>query len=331
MTDQGTDIVASFDITIDKTSHRVVVDDAGHARFSDGNHPVDEAALRALAGQGNHRGLTVLARFAELLPSAIADGRIDPADTAEHWRLFRDEDPASTLILDHPFDKSVRRALEKRSAPRAVLDQVLANGNGRQRASVAANPTLTPGEITLLVRDKTAVVRAAVAARPDLSQETAALLAQDSSVSVRTALANNARTPGDVLAVLVDSSDWAVAAGAAENPSTPADVLVRLASNNSDDALAVHVRTYAIRNPSLPVETLDRLSRHDDKWIRSETGSSPNASIDLLWRLAKDTDPDVRECLAWVPELPVDILRHLAGDNDPTVAQAAEDELADRT
>ncbi|PTA68594.1 hypothetical protein [Deinococcus arcticus] len=82
-------------------------------------------------------------------------------------------------------------------------------------------------------------------------------------------------------------------------------------------------RAAVARNPHLPGDSLDRLTRDEDWWVRAASAENPNATPEALERLAGDPEHvTVRECVAAHPHTPGPVLVVLAQDGEPTVRAA---------
>jgi len=103
----------------------------------------------------------------------------------------------------------------------------------------------------------------------------------------------------------------------AENPNTPIDTLIKL-TRDAD----TWVRRQAAKNPNVPVAVLVRLAE-DDNTVRYAVAQNPNVPIEALTKLGGDIKWFVRRTVAMHPNAPIDSLIKLAWDDDDTVREAA--------
>ncbi len=158
--------------------------------------------------------------------------------------------------------------------------------------------------------------RAAVAAGPSLTGTTALPLAIDPDPDVRAALAANPRCPTLLLALLAGDDEAKVVealAGRAEPaPSGPGvlahDLLDSLA------AFAGRGPLMAARNLGASAGQLDRWAASGEWRVRQACAEHRLASVPTLLRLAADADYDVRHAAAANPALGTDEIESMAGD-----------------
>lgn len=100
-------------------------------------------------------------------------------------------------------------------------------------------------------------------------------------------------TPQDVWEKLVDDEDWQVRLGVATSPYAPENVLQKL-SNDHTSMYGAFIRHYVARQCKDP-ETIEKLSKDTDFFVREGAAMNPNAPDEILRTLAEDTIPRTSE------------------------------------
>ena len=184
------------------------------------------------------------------------------------------------------------------------------------RSWLGTRSDLPPDLLIAMVGSESWRERAAVAAGPSLTGTTALPLAIDPDPDVRAALAANPRCPTLLLALLAGDDEAKVVealAGRVEPaPSGPGvlahDLLDRLAAFDGRGPLM------AARNLGASAGQLDRWAASGEWRVRQACAEHRLASVPTLLRLAADADYDVRHAAAANPALGTDEIESMAGD-----------------
>jgi 3-methyladenine DNA glycosylase AlkC len=84
------------------------------------------------------------------------------------------------------------------------------------------------------------------------------------------------------------------------------------------------------KNPSTPVQSLQKLAKNSDYYIRLGVAQNSAAPASLLRQLADDDEPSVRTSVANNKSTDISIVRELAVDKDGGVAMTAREALRKR-
>ncbi len=94
------------------------------------------------------------------------------------------------------------------------------------------------------------------------------------------------------------------------NPNLPKEMLIGFYESELANGW---VRAAIIRNPSCPIEILEKHSSHGDEYIKS-VALNPNCPRYIIEKLSKDSNIDVRKCVVQSEACPEDIMRSLFDD-----------------
>ncbi|MEV7520476.1 PE-PGRS family protein [Streptomyces sp. NPDC091371] len=254
---------------------------------------------------------------------------------------------------DEPLSREVfvreelgERAVEDCRLGPDLVEHLLATGNARMRAALAANPRLDPETVARLARDTDAGVRHMVALRADLTEEQRTTipvdidpdghsvtlpwvaelhedpeamrrLARSSHHLVRRSVASARRLPPDVVELLAWDRDRVVQLFLAEScEDAPAEMLLRVwtwwtGSLSSPGRPRTH--------PNFPREGLLRYADDPHGRMRRLALDDPLSTPELVARFARDRDPEVRYRAAEDPRLTLADAARLAEDPDDSV------------
>lgn len=87
---------------------------------------------------------------------------------------------------------------------------------------------------------------------------------------------------------------------------------------------------WVIRNKTVPLSVLKRLSNHPDTEVRRTVASKRKLNPELFDKLANDADEDVRIRIAYNKKAPRYILEKLSNDPSVRVAEVAKNRLDDQ-
>lgn len=170
-------------------------------------------------------------------------------------------------------------------------------------------------------KTEAASLKQQVAKVPGVSNDIAQLLADDPEWRVRHMLAQNKGIPVDVIEKLSRDENAEVRQRIAKNEATPPETLTRLAN---DKEVVYHV----VMNPRVPPETLasladvsflDRMLNRTDRDLLKAVGKNPSTPVQALQKLAKNSDYYIRLGVAQNNAAPASLLRQLANDDDSSV------------
>ena len=170
-------------------------------------------------------------------------------------------------------------------------------------------------------KTEAASLKQQVAKVPGISNEIAQLLADDPEWQVRHMLAQNKGAPADVIEKLSRDENVEVRQRIAKNEATPPEILTRLTKDKE-------VVQYVVMNPRAPPETLasladvsflDRVLNRTDRDLLKAVGKNPSTPVQALQKLAKNSDYYIRLGVAQNNAAPASLLRQLANDDDSSV------------
>jgi hypothetical protein len=200
------------------------------------------------------------------------------------------------------------------------------------KQQVAKAPGISSEIAQLLADDPEWLVRHMLAQNKDAPADIIEKLSQDENVEVRQRIAKNEATPPEILTRLTKDKD--VVQYAVMNPRVPPETLASLADvsfldrmlNRTDRDLLKAVG----KNPSTPVQSLQKLAKNSDYYIRLGVAQNRAAPASLLRQLADDDEPSVRTSVAYNPSTDISIVRELAVDKDGSVSMTAREVLRKR-
>ena len=200
------------------------------------------------------------------------------------------------------------------------------------KQQVAKVPGISSDIAQLLADDPEWQVRHMLAQNKDVPADVIDKLSRDENVEVRQRIAKNEATPPETLTRL--TKDKEVVQDAVMNPRVPPETLASLADvsfldrmlNRTDRDLLKAVG----KNPSTPVQTLQKLAKNSDYYIRLGVAQNNAAPASLLRQLANDDDSSVRTSVAYNKSTDISIVRELANDRDGGVAMIAREVLRKR-
>ena len=170
-------------------------------------------------------------------------------------------------------------------------------------------------------KTEAASLKQQVAKVPGISNEIAQLLADDPEWQVRHMLAQNKGVPADVIEKLSRDENVEVRQRIAKNEATPPEILTRLTKDKE-------VVQYVVMNPRAPPETLasladvsflDRVLNRTDRDLLKAVGKNPSTPVQALQKLAKNSDYYIRLGVAQNNAAPASLLRQLANDDVASV------------
>ena len=170
-------------------------------------------------------------------------------------------------------------------------------------------------------KTEAASLKQQVAKVPGISNEIAQLLADDPEWQVRHMLAQNKGAPADVIEKLSRDENVEVRQRIAKNEATPPETLTRLTKDKE-------VVQYVVMNPRAPPETLasladvsflDRVLNRTDRDLLKAVGKNPSTPAQSLQKLAKNSDYYIRLGVAQNNGAPASLLRQLANDDVASV------------
>jgi hypothetical protein len=200
------------------------------------------------------------------------------------------------------------------------------------KQQVAKVPGISSEISQLLADDPEWRVRHMLAQNKDAPADVIEKLSRDENVEVRQRIAKNEATPPEILTRLTTDKD--VVQYAVMNPRVPPETLASLADvsfldrvlNRTDRDLLKAVG----KNPSTPVQSLQKLAKNSDYYIRLGVAQNSAAPASLLRQLANDDDSSVRTSVAYNKSTDISIVRELANDRDGGVAMTAREVLRKR-
>jgi len=200
------------------------------------------------------------------------------------------------------------------------------------KQQVAKVPGISSEIAQLLADDPEWRVRHMLAQNKDVPADVIEKLSRDENVEVRQRIAKNEATPPETLTRL--TKDKEVVQSAVMNPRVPPETLASLADvsfldrmlNRTDRDLLKAVG----KNPSTPVQSLQKLAKNSDYYIRLGVAQNSAAPASLLRQLADDDERSVRTSVANNPSTDISIVRELAVDEDGGVAMIAREALRKR-
>ncbi len=248
-------------------------------------------------------------------------------------------------------------AVLQRPLSRALVDQVVADGDDEALFFVAANPSTPPDVVSALLRHPAAIIRRRVAGRSDLNHEQLLALAADPAAEVRTAvsvhpgLTERERAGIDIDVTTIDGDGHFGTAGRCRSEGHPSAEPVPPLADASRWAGSVNplLRRRAARNPELPAEAVDALADDPDPGVRILLAlHHPGVPPRLLLRchleyhgcgrdqlidnprfpsaglavFADHADPSVRLLVARDPDAEPALVARLVNDPDAPVRQA---------
>ncbi len=200
------------------------------------------------------------------------------------------------------------------------------------KQQVAKVPGISSEIAQLLADDPEWRVRHMLAQNKDAPADVIEKLSRDENVEVRQRIAKNEATPPEILTSLTTDKD--VVQYTVMNPRVPPETLASLADvsfldrmlNRTDRDLLKAVG----KNPSTPAQSLQKLAKNSDYYIRLGVAQNSAAPASLLRQLANDDKPSVRTSVAYNPSTDISIVRELAVDKDGSVAMTAREALRNR-
>ena len=113
-------------------------------------------------------------------------------------------------------------------------------------------------------------------------------------------------------------------------PDSQAQTLDKLAQSN-EGATGMEIKIEVVLNDNTSSETLDKLAKDDNYYVRLNVAAHPNTSVNTLKKLAKDKHFNVRYSAVKNPNTPIETVRDVAKkDKDATVKNAANKALLKR-
>ena len=200
------------------------------------------------------------------------------------------------------------------------------------KQQVAKVPGISNEIAQLLADDPEWQVRHMLAQNKDVPADVIEKLSRDENVEVRQRIAKNEATPPETLTRL--TKDKEVVQYVVMNPRAPPETLASLADvsfldrvlNRTDRDLLKAVG----KNPSTPAQSLQKLAKNSDYYIRLGVAQNNGAPASLLRQLANDDVASVRASVANNKSTDVSIVRELANDKDGSVAMTAREALRKR-
>jgi uncharacterized protein (DUF2336 family) len=188
---------------------------------------------------------------------------------------------------DIPEDQKAA-LLDRRPCTPDFLAKMAMVQSREARSLVAANPSITPAIIEMLINDKEPGVRGYLAGNPSVPRPALLRLREDSSESVRWILPINPNwTEDDIRKMFAENTaTWSTIA---RNSSAPPDVLEKLSSSTNYNILIG-----LANNPDIPQSVAIILAQQKESSIRKMMTYNPATPLEVLEALAKDPDPDVR-------------------------------------
>jgi hypothetical protein len=220
--------------------------------------------------------------------------------------------PLPQLVLLAQDRKAVVReaAAMNTSASPEILTQLASDDEDTVRARVAQN-TNSPAELLSgLALDADETVRLFVAGNPGTPVADLMRLAHDKSDDVRLALVKSSTIPPEVIKEI------------AENPEFygPTEALLKADGDEQDDKLR-NSREAAIEHPSLPLETLEKLSTDENAKVRGMVARNKSTSRAALERLSADEDYRIRAEVGRNTSTPPAVLDRLASSKEYVVVE----------
>ncbi|MEV0131790.1 hypothetical protein AB0H83_25430 [Dactylosporangium sp. NPDC050688] len=240
----------------------------------------------------------------------------------------------------------VRHILSTMRLSRALVDDLIAEGDPHALAELAVNPNVPNSVVAGLIAHPEAQVRRRAAERVDLTADQLARLAVDADLEVRTTVSVHPGLSEEQRAdIRIDSTEslpygyggdqpptdsvrqseaWARSVNpllrrrAAQDPRLPATVVAALADDNDP---GVRVRL-AHHHPEAPPELLLRVFREHRSCSRHRLPLLPNFPRTGLSRLAGDSAPATRALVALDPDVLPDHVDQLIADPEPVVRRA---------